>query len=38
MLDKNFTEIDLLSTTTNDAQIKGTQQIRQVNDAIKFIN
>ena len=37
-LDKKVKEIHLLSTTTNDAQIKGTQQLREVNDAIKFIN
>ena len=37
-LDKKVKEIHLLSTTTNDAQIKGTQQLKEVNDAIKFIN
>ena len=37
-LDKNVNEIHLLSTTRNDAQIKGTQQLKEVNDAIKFIN
>ena len=37
-LDKKVNEIHLLSTTTNDAQIKGTKQLKEVNDAIKFIN
>ena len=37
-LDKKVNKIHLLSTTTNDAQIKGTQQLKEVNDAIKFIN
>ena len=37
-LDKKVNEIHLLSTTTNHAQIKGTQQLKEVNDAIKFIN
>ena len=37
-LDKKVNEIHLLSTTTNDAQIKGTQQLMEVNGAIKFIN
>ena len=37
-LDKKDNEIHLLSTTTNDVQIKGTQQLKDVNDAIKFIN
>ena len=37
-LDKKFNEIHLLSTTTNDAQIKGTQQLKEVNGVIKFIN
>ena len=37
-LDKKVDEIHLLSTITNDAQIKGTQQLKEVNDAIKFIN
>ena len=37
-LDKKVSEIHLLSTTTNHAQIKGTQQLKEVNDAIKFIN
>ena len=31
-------EMHLLSTTTNDPQIKDTQQLKEVNDAIKFIN
>ena len=30
--------MQLLSTTTNDAQIKSTQQLKKVNDAIKLIN
>ena len=37
-LDEKINEIHLLSTTTNDAHIKGTQQLKEVNDAIKFIN
>ena len=37
-LDKKINEIYQLSTTTNDAQIKDTQQLEEVNDAIKFIN
>ena len=37
-LDKKVNEIHLLSTTTNDVQIKGTQQLKEVNHAIKFIN
>ena len=37
-LDKKVNEIHLLSTTTNDVQIKGTQQLKEVNDAIEFIN
>ena len=37
-LDKKINEIHLLSITTNDAQIKGTQQLKEVNDATKFIN
>ena len=37
-LDKKNNEIHLLSTTTNDAQIKGTQQLKEANGAIKFIN
>ena len=37
-LDKKVNEIHLLSTTTNDAQIKGTRQLMEVNGAIKFIN
>ena len=37
-LDKKVNEIQLLSTTTNDAQIKGTKQLKEVNDAIKFNN
>ena len=37
-LDEKVNEIHLLSTTTNDAQIKGAQQLKEVNDAIKFIN
>ena len=37
-LDKKVNKIHLLSTTTNDAQIKGTQQLKEVNDPIKFIN
>ena len=36
-LDKKVNEIHLLSTTTNDDQIKGTQQQKEVNEAIKFI-
>ena len=36
--ERKYTEIHLLSATTNDAQIKGTQQLKEVNDAIKFIN
>ena len=36
-LDKKVKEIHLLSITTNDDQIKGTQQRKEVNDAIKFI-
>ena len=35
---KKVNEIHLLSTTTNDAQIKGTQQLKKVNDAINLIN
>ena len=30
--------MQLLSTTANDAQIKSTQQLKKVNDAIKLIN
>ena len=30
--------MQLLSTTTNDAQIKSTQQLKKVNDAIKLIS
>ena len=37
-LDKKVNEIHLLSTTANDAQIKGTQQLKEVNDPIKFVN
>ena len=37
-LDKKVNKIHLLSTTSNDAQIKGTQQLKEVNDAMKFIN
>ena len=37
-LNKKANEIHLPSTTTNDAQIKSTQQLKEVNDAIKFIN
>ena len=37
ILDKKVNEIHLLSITTNDDQIKGTQQRKEVNDAIKFI-
>ena len=37
-LDKKVNEIHLLSTTVNDAQIKGTQQLKEVNDPIKFVN
>ena len=37
-LDKKVNKIHLLSTTLNDAQIKGTQQLKEVNDTIKFIN
>ena len=37
-LDKKVNEIHLLSTTTNDPQMKGNQQLKEVNDAIKFIN
>ena len=36
--EKKVNEIHLLSTTTNDAQIKGTQQLKEMNDTIKFIN
>ena len=36
--EKKANEIHLLSTTTNDAQIKGTQQLKEMNDTIKFIN
>ena len=35
-LNKKVNEIHLL--TTNDVQIKGTQELKEVNDAIKFIN
>ena len=34
-LDKKVNKIHLRS---NDAQIKGTQQLKEVNDVIKFIN
>ena len=37
-LEKNVNERQLLSTTANDAQIKSTQQLKKVNDAIKLIN
>ena len=37
-LDKKVNEIHLLSATTNDDQIKGTQQLKEVNDVTKFIN
>ena len=37
-LDKKVNEIHLLSTTANDAQIKGTKQLKEVNDPIKFVN
>lgn len=30
--------MQLLSTTANDAQIKSTQQLKKVNDAIKLIS
>ena len=30
--------MQLLSTTANNAQIKSTQQLKKVNDAIKLIN
>ena len=36
--EKKVNEIHLLSTTTNDAQIKGTQQLKEMNDTTKFIN
>ena len=35
--DKKANKIYLLSTTMNDAQIKGTQQLKEVNDTIKFV-
>ena len=37
-LDKKVDEIHQLSTTMNAAQIKGTQHLKEVNDAITFIN
>ena len=37
-LDKKVNEVHLLSATTNDDQIKGTQQLKEVNDVTKFIN
>ena len=37
-LDKKVNEIHLLSATTNDDQIKGTQQLKEVNDVTKCIN
>ena len=37
-LDKKVNEIHQLSTTMNAAQIKGTQHLKEVKDAIKFIN
>ena len=36
-LDKKVNEVHLLSATTNDDQIKGTQQLKEVNDVTKFI-
>ena len=36
-LDKKANEIHVLSTTMNDVQIKGTQQLKEVNDTIKFV-
>ena len=36
-LDKKANEIHLLSTTMNDVQIKGTQQLKEANDTIKFV-
>ena len=35
-MNKKVNEIHLL--TTNDVRVKGTQELKQVNDAIKFIN
>ena len=37
-IDKKVNEIHLLSATTNDDQIKATQQLKEVNDATKFFN
>ena len=36
--DVHHYEIHRLSTTTNNVKIKGTQQLKEVDDAIKFIN
>ena len=35
-IDKKVNEIHLLSATTNDGQIKATQQLKEVNDVAKF--
>lgn len=37
-VDKNVNQINLLSTTTSDARIKSTQELKEENDAIRFIN
>ena len=37
-IDKKVNEIHLLSATTNDDQIKATQQVKEVNDVTKFFN
>ena len=36
--DKNVNQINLLSTTTSDARIKSTPELKEENDAIRFIN